>query len=75
MFGSILRPQEFNNESDIDCLVEFLPGVRHGFSFFEMELELEDLLQRKVELKTALDLSRFFRDEVVAEVEVFYGTP
>ncbi len=73
LFGSILRPEEFHANSDIDFLVEFLPGVTHGIAFIEMDLELEDLLERKTELKTALDLSRYFRDEVVAEAEVFYA--
>lgn len=75
LFGSILRPDEFNSESDVDFLVEFLPGVTHGFAFIEMELELEDLLGRRTELKTAQSLSRYFRDEVVAEAEVFYAAP
>ena len=31
-----------------------------------MEIELSELLGRKVDLRTAEDLSRYFRDEVVA---------
>ena len=38
-----------------------------------MELELSDLLGRKVDLRTPGDLSRYFRDRVLAEPEVQYA--
>jgi predicted nucleotidyltransferase len=37
-----------------------------------MEIELTEMLGRKVELRTAGDLSRYFRDEVVRTAEVQY---
>lgn len=75
LFGSLTRAGEFGPDSDLDFLVEFLPGVRHGLSFISMELELEDLLGRKVDLNTRGWLSRHFCDEVVREAEVFYAAP
>jgi hypothetical protein len=71
-FGSVLR-QNFRPESDVDVLVEFQPGRRVGFiRLAEMELALSDILGRKADLLTPAELSRYFRDEVVAEAEVLY---
>jgi predicted nucleotidyltransferase len=38
----------------------------------ELELELSALIGRDVELRTAGDLSRYFRDEVAADARVLY---
>ncbi len=38
-----------------------------------MELELAALLGREVELRTYHDLSRYFRDEVVASAKELYA--
>ncbi len=38
-----------------------------------MEIERSEKLGRKVDLRTAADLSRYFRDEVVAQAEVHYA--
>jgi hypothetical protein len=66
LFGSILTPR-FREESDIDMLVEFLPGQGPGLiGIAGMEIELSEMLGRKVDLRTPRDLSRYFRDEVVA---------
>jgi predicted nucleotidyltransferase len=37
-----------------------------------MERELAELLGRKVDLRTAAELSRYFRDQVVASASVQY---
>ncbi len=71
LFGSVLR-DDFTPESDIDVLVEFEPDVRVGLRFFTMEEELSEILGRKVDLNTAGFLSKYFRDEVLAEAEVQY---
>ena len=73
VFGSLLHAGEFGLESDFDFLVEFAPGVSHGLSFWRMELDLEKLVGRKVHLSTAMSLSRYFREEVTQEAEVFYA--
>jgi len=72
LFGSILHG-EFRPESDVDLLVEFEPGCVPGLKFFELEQELSDLLGRKVDLNTPQCLSRYFREEVVAEAEDVYA--
>lgn len=70
-FGSVLR-DDFTPESDVDVLVEFEPGTRVGLKFFGMEQELSEILGRKVDLNTPGFLSKYFRDEVIAEAEVLY---
>ena len=74
LFGSVIR-DDFTPESDVDILVEFPPGVVHGFGFWEMEAELSDLIGRAVDLKTPASLSKYFRDEVLAETEDIYVAP
>jgi uncharacterized protein len=72
-FGSVLR-ENFHPDSDIDVLVEFEPGQRVGLiRFAGLELELSDILGRKVDLRTPADLSHYFRNEVVASAEVQYA--
>ena len=66
LFGSILTPR-FREESDIDMLVEFEPERGPGMlGLVRMERELSEMVGRKVDLRTPRDLSRYFRDEVVA---------
>ena len=73
-FGSVLRP-DFRPESDVDVLVEFEPGSKIGFfELHDLEQELSGILGgRKIDLRTPADLSRYFRDEVVALAEVQYA--
>jgi uncharacterized protein len=73
IFGSYLR-EDFGPESDIDFLVVFDPAHIPGLiDIAGMEIELSGMLGRKVDLRTAQDLSRYFRDEVVAQAEVQYA--
>ena len=74
VFGSVLR-DDFGPDSDIDVLVEFEPGRTPGFfRLFDMEEELSAMLGgRKVDLRTPEDLSRYFRDRVMAEAVVQYA--
>jgi predicted nucleotidyltransferase len=74
LFGSTLtgavRP-----DSDVDLLVEFEPGAKPGLiAMAEIELELPSLLDgRKVDLRTAEDLSRHFREQIVRTAQVQYA--
>ncbi len=73
LFGSILRT-DFRPDSDVDVLVEFEPGSGTTLlDMAEMEQELSAMLERKVDLRTPGDLSRYFRAEVLAEAEVQYA--
>jgi predicted nucleotidyltransferase len=73
LFGSILGP-EFRPDSDVDLLVEFKPGVRISlFGIAGLEIELDEMLGRKVDLRSAMDLSQYFRDEVVQGAKLLYA--
>ncbi len=73
LFGSVLR-DDFGDESDVDVLIEFevnhIPGL---FGMARLETQLSGLFGRKVDLRTAEDLSRYFRSEVLAQAEVQYA--
>jgi uncharacterized protein len=72
LFGSILTDR-FRPDSDVDILVEFEAGHVPGFlGLTQMELELGALIGRKVDLRTAPELSRYFRNEVVTSALVQY---
>jgi predicted nucleotidyltransferase len=74
LFGSVLT-SNFGSESDIDVLVEFEPGRSPGFlGLAALEDELSALFGgRKVDLRTPQELSKYFRDEVIASAEVQYA--
>ena len=73
LFGSVLR-EDFRPESDVDVLVEFEPDYRIGFlGMAGMEIELSGILGRKVDLRTPAELSRYFREEVMASAEVAFA--
>jgi hypothetical protein len=73
IYGSVLR-NDFDQDSDIDVLVDFVPGHVPGFfRLFEMEEELSVIFGgRKVDMRTPQDLSRYFRDKVIASAQVQY---
>jgi predicted nucleotidyltransferase len=72
LFGSVLR-DDFRPDSDVDVLVEFEPGACVGLlRLAGMEIELGEILGRKVDLNTPGFLSDYFRDQVLAEAEVQY---
>lgn len=71
LFGSVIR-DDFTPDSDVDVLVDFEPGKVPGFSFVTMQDELSELLGRKVDLHTPNSLSKYYRDEVLAEAEDLY---
>ena len=58
VFGSFSRGEECA-DSDVDILVSLIPGTRLGLKFFAMNLELEQLLNRPVDLVIEGDLLPF----------------
>jgi len=72
LFGSVLR-DDFTPQSDVDVLVEFLPGVRIGFFGFQtVEDELSRILNRKADLNTPRSLSAYFCEQVLSEARALY---
>lgn len=72
-FGSILTDR-FGPDSDIDVLFEYHPDhVPTLFDVAAMEVELGEILGRKADMRTARDLSHYFRDEVVRGALIQYA--
>lgn len=64
---------DFGPDSDVDILVQFDPDVKIGLIALPgMELDLESIIGRKVDLNTEGFLSPYFRDEVIASAEAVY---
>lgn len=74
IFGSALR-DDFGPDSDVDVLVEFDPDrIPTLFDIAGMEQDLSNFFGgRKVDLRTPEDLSRYFRQQVLAQAEVQYA--
>jgi len=72
LFGSSLR-DDFRPDSDLDILVEFEPGAHVGvIKLAGLELELSKILGREVDLNTPRFISKYYREQVLAEAEVQY---
>lgn len=80
LFGSVLEDvgedewevedakHGFGAQSDLDLLVEFEPGTPVTLlDIARMERELGELIGMSVDLRTAADLSRYFRPKVLSE--------
>ena len=74
LFGSQLHGTA-RPDSDIDLLVEFYPDRVPGFfALAGIEMELSEMMGgKKIDLRTPLCLSRYFRDQVVSEAALQYG--
>jgi predicted nucleotidyltransferase len=79
LFGSILRDDfrpDGNHPSDIDLLYTNAPEARYGFKFFDMRDELEQLLNRKVDLvsKRSIQNSRNYlrRNNIFESTQIIY---
>jgi predicted nucleotidyltransferase len=68
LFGSYSRNTQ-REHSDIDLLVEFLPGQKSYDNFFAVCELLEDSLQRRVELVTVESLSPHIGPHILREAE------
>ncbi len=66
LFGSALT-KDFSDNSDIDLLVQFKPDHIPGLlEIVGIEQELSQMFGgRKIDLRTAEDLSRYFRAEII----------
>lgn len=73
LFGSILR-DDFGPGSDVDVLVEFVPGTRVSLlDMGGMLIELQHMIGREVDLRTPEDLSPYFRETVKREAKLLYA--
>jgi predicted nucleotidyltransferase len=67
IFGSVLHGTDHEG-SDIDILVDALPGATL-FDLGGLQEELAERLGVPVQVVTPPELSRYFRDKVLAEAE------
>ena len=75
LFGSVVR-SDFGPDSDIDVLVEFAAGRAPSlFSFLDLQVELQTLLGRRVDLVSKRGLNPHLRDRILAAREVLYARP
>jgi predicted nucleotidyltransferase len=74
LFGSVLKGTS-GPDSDVDLLVEFMPGSEPGLlRLAGIEAEFSALLNgRRVDLRTAPDLSAHFRDDVLRTASVEFA--
>jgi hypothetical protein len=64
---------DFGPDGDVDVLVEFVAEERVGYlKLARIERQLSELLGRTVDLRTPAELSKYFRDGVLAGAEVVY---
>jgi predicted nucleotidyltransferase len=65
LFGSIVR-EEMTDESDIDILIEF-KGTKSLLDLVRLKLELEEVLECKVDLLTYNSLHPLLKNQILAE--------
>lgn len=66
LFGSYARG-DADLESDIDILVELDYSERIGFKYFQMQLDLQSLLKKEVDLVSDQSVSRHVRPYIEKE--------
>lgn len=71
LFGSYVR-EKANYESDIDILVELDYSKVIGLRFIRIQIDLENLLQKKVDLISSNALSAHFRPIIDQEKQLIY---
>lgn len=72
LFGSYVRG-EADNESDVDILVDLDYSQKIGMQFFQMKIDLEKLLNSKVDLVSSNGLSKYIRPLVDSEKQLIYA--
>jgi hypothetical protein len=70
LFGSVLREDFDSRRSDVDVLVEFLPGRTPGWEYFGWGEELSRILGRKADLCSRLN--KHMEEQVRREALTIY---
>lgn len=71
LFGSYVRG-EADKQSDIDILVDLDYSQKIGLQFIQMKLDLEKLLNAKVDLVSANGLSKYIKPSIDNEKLLIY---
>lgn len=72
LFGSFSRGEATIN-SDIDLLVELDYTHPMGLEFIQMQLDLQELLSRKIDLVSANGLSKYIQPIIDKEKKLIYA--
>jgi predicted nucleotidyltransferase len=72
LFGSYVRGKA-DLESDIDILVELDYSQKIGLQFMQMKLDLEKLLNQKVDLVSSNGISKYIKPIIDAEKQLIYA--
>ena len=72
LFGSFVR-NEADFKSDIDILVELDYSQRIGLQFIQMQMDLEKLLNKRVDLVSSIGLSPYIKPWVDDEKRLIYA--
>lgn len=72
VFGSAAR-DDMHPDSDVDLLVVFEPDAKIGWEFFDLEIELERLFGRKVDLGEKEALKPRVRPSALRDARVIYA--
>jgi uncharacterized protein len=72
LFGSVVRDDFDPVKSDIDILVEYLPGRHPGTRHFDFQDELASMFGRKIDLCTPPMLGDYIRSDALANTRVLY---
>ncbi|MCF8307336.1 MAG: nucleotidyltransferase domain-containing protein [Ignavibacteriales bacterium] len=72
LFGSYVRG-EGNPESDIDILVDLDYSQKIGLKFVQMKIDLETLLNMKVDLVSSNGLSQYIKPLIENEKQMIYA--
>ncbi len=72
LFGSYAR-NEADSQSDIDILVDLDYSQRIGLQFIQMKIDLEKLLNNKVDLISSNGLSPYIKPIVENEKQLIYA--
>ena len=72
LFGSYVRG-EADEKSDIDILVDLDYTQSIGLQFIQMKLDLENLLNSKVDLVSSNGLSKYIKPVIDSEKQLIYA--
>ena len=72
LFGSFVRG-DADNQSDIDILVDLDYTQKIGLQFIQMKIDLEKLLNTKVDLVSSNGLSKYIKPLVDNEKQLIYA--
>ena len=71
LFGSVVKNQQ-DSKSDLDILVKLDYSKPIGLNFMQMQLDLEDIVNRKVDLVSENAISKYIKPFIDEEKILIY---